>query len=670
MYEMISRFMESFGSKNLLVLDEGQHDALPFELLFGWSEVPEYDLQNARFLLGFGANFLEEGVSPVHGIRALSEMRGDGRGERGRFAFIDSRHSLTAASADTFLPIKPGTHGAVALGIAYVLIKERHYDTSFVEQYVDNFESWVDEQGQSHIGFKDFVVSRYYPERVARITGAPARKIVQLAREFGRNRPSLAMIGQQGWAGTNGLFNSLAVLTLNVLVGNIGKNGGLRIQRNVPYWHLPPVTRDEIAELGLSRPALHASTVAQADRFPLRNDPVWSFCENLPSTYLDTLFVYGANPAFDHPYAKRIRQALEKIPFVVSFAGILDETSEYADLILPDHGYLERWMDSGPIPGIKTAHASVAHPVVQPMFDTRHAGDVLIQLADQIGGGVAQAFPYADFLSTLQNRLQGIFASGRGAVISGSFEESWAQFLKERGWQNLVYESFGEFWHLLVTRGGWRDMVLEETQRSQVIRTPSGKVSLHLNQLSDRLNGAVRSVAAPVSQDDLQRKILNRWGIGEDRDAALLPHFEEPRFEGDEQVYPYYLVVFDVLSNRRGAGSASPLLQEMFGYYHRVYGDSWVELNPATAERHHIKPKDRVRISSTAGSISARAVFNEATEPYTVAIPFGLGHTSCGRYAEGVGVNPYEILVAVSDNLLGKPATLATRVKIERQKGG
>ena len=61
-------------------------------------------------------------------------------------------------------------------------------------------------------------------------------------------------------------------------------------------------------------------------------------------------------------------------------------------------------------------------------------------------------------------------------------------------------------------------------------------------------------------------------------------------------------------------------------------------------------------------------VFNEALQPHCVAVPFGLGHTSCGRYAKGVGVNPYEILAETSDNLVGRPATMATRVRVEKHK--
>lgn len=665
MYEMMSRFLTAFGSNNLLAMSENQNDFVPFELLFGWKAVPEYDVENAQFLLSFGADFLEDGVSPLHGIHAYGRMREGATGRRGRFTLADSRHSLTAASADTYLPIKPGTHGALALGVAYVIIKERYYDASFVRQHVEGFESWVDEKGEKRRGFKEHVLENYYPERVAQITGIPARKIVDVGRDFGRIKPAVAMIGQHGSSGTNGLFNALSVLTLNVLVGNIEKRGGLRVPRVTPYRPAPAVEPDDIARVGLERPALFENG---SDRYPLYGDTASAFCDALEaatSPPVDTLFIYGTNPVFDHPYAKRVRRALDNIPFIVSFATLPDESSEYADVILPEHAYLERWADSGVTPEVRFAHASAGQPVVKPFYDTRPAGDVLLDIARGVGGGVARAFSEDSFFAALQDRLHGVFASGEGAVISGSFEESWIKFLKERGWQNLVYESFEDFWRVLVERGGWWDPASDELPVERVIESPGGKISLVLSQLLEP-GASVGDGAGQKTTADSRAARLASWGIQEKGEAAFLPHFEEPRFQGDEKEYPLNLVVFGVLSNRRGAGSFSPLLQEMFGYYHRVYSDSWVEINPHTAHEHHIRHGDMVRISSEQGSITTRAVFSEMLEPHTIAVPFGMGHTSGGRYAKGVGVNPYEIVAEVSDNLWGKPAGMATRVKIQK----
>jgi anaerobic selenocysteine-containing dehydrogenase len=648
MHEMITRFMQSFGSRNVLAFGDEQYDVLPYQQLFGWKAVPGYDVENAQYLLAFGADFLEDGVSPVNGIHAYSQMRDREKGGRGRLVYADSRHSITAANSDRFLPINAGTHGALALGIAYVLIKERYCDETFVNSYVTGFESWTDADGTTHKGFKDLVLENYYPERVASITGVPARAVVEVARDFGRTRPAVAMTGSHGSGGTNGLINAHAVLSLNILIGNIEKPGGVRMSRETPFRELRPAPTDEVARRGLEKEKI--SDASGGDN-RLSNDAALTFCDNVLSGRpypVDTLFVYGVNPAFDHPYAKRIRQALERIPFVVSFASFNDETSQFADLILPQHTYLEGWMDSGATPSIAFAHAAVSQPVVEPFYDTRHTGDVLIQITQSLGDGVNRAFEHSDFLSTLQYRMHGVYASGEGTVVSGSFEESWVQFLKKRGWQNLVYESFDDFWKVLVEQGGWWDPITEALPPQQWLRTETGKIPLATHRSAGGRRSGDRSTAGLTDN------------------TGLLPLFESPRYSGDENKFPYHLLTFGALSNRNGSGSYSPLLQEMFGYYRRLYWDSWVELNPHTARHHHIDEGEWVTITSDIGSITTRAMFNEAMEPSAVAIPFGMGHTSGGRYAEGVGVNPYEILAEVTDPHWGKPARAATRVKIEK----
>lgn len=665
MTEFISHFMRAFGSDNLVATREGRVESLPFQLLYGWKQVPGYDIANTRFLLSFGANFLEDGASPVHTAVAYGKMRSTTGGkERGRMVSVDCRHSLTSASADEFIPIKPGTHGAFALGVAYVMIKERYYDPSFVAAHVQGFEPWTDAEGTAHKGFQEVVLESYYPERVARITGAPARKIVELAREFGRRRPALALAGQLGTDSTNGLWNALAVQTLNVLVGNVEKTGGLRLPRELPYGPFHSPRPDALPETGEGKRALSRSGSRHS---PFQGDDFLAFCDAVldGKPYpIDTLFVYGTNPAFDHPHARKVRRVLDKIPFIVSFAGIPDETSEYADIILPDHSYLEGWMDSDSAPGTFFPNASVSQPVVDPFYDTRHSGDVLIELSKLLGGQVAESIPYAGFRTALQERYQAVYRSGEGAVISGTFEESWIRFLKERGWHGLVYESFKDFWKILIERGGWWAPVSESLRGEAAILTADGKISLTCVSRAARTSAGEGESGAHETVEE----VLRRSGVREKGDTALVPHYEEPVFAGNKSEYPYVLVTFGVLSNRDGSGSCSPLLQEMFGYYRGVHWDSWVELNPHTAEEHGIREGEWTELTSPEGALKVRAVYNELLEPHTVAVPFGLGHTSGGRYASNIGVNPYEILSEQIDPLWGRPAVAATRVHIRKSK--
>ncbi|HSG29367.1 MAG TPA: molybdopterin dinucleotide binding domain-containing protein, partial [Candidatus Krumholzibacterium sp.] len=133
--------------------------------------------------------------------------------------------------------------------------------------------------------------------------------------------------------------------------------------------------------------------------------------------------------------------------------------------------------------------------------------------------------------------------------------------------------------------------------------------------------------------------------------------------EGDR---PLHLVTFQVLPNRDGEGAYLPMMQEMFGYAVHSPWQTWVEIHPETAAAAGISKGDWVWVESSVGSVRVKAVITPGIMPEVVAIPFGLGHTSGGRYAKGHGVNPNSIIRNLYDMVSGKPATEATKVKISR----
>ena len=92
------------------------------------------------------------------------------------------------------------------------------------------------------------------------------------------------------------------------------------------------------------------------------------------------LIVDGANPVFTTPRAWRVREAFEKVPYIVSFGSFLDETSILSDLILPDHSFLEGWSEGVPESGSLMAVASVAPAAMRPLYQTRATGDVLLEI--------------------------------------------------------------------------------------------------------------------------------------------------------------------------------------------------------------------------------------------------------------------------------------------------
>jgi menaquinone reductase, molybdopterin-binding-like subunit len=145
------------------------------------------------------------------------------------------------------------------------------------------------------------------------------------------------------------------------------------------------------------------------------------------------LLLYEANPIFSAPPALRIRETLAKIPYIVSFGSFIDETSSQADLILPDHAPLESWLDSMPESGSLQAVAGLAPPAVLPLHDTRPMPDVLLGLAHQLGGGVAQALPFATYDAMLRAAFVPLRTRG-GSIDAKTDDDFWDAAQTQGGW--------------------------------------------------------------------------------------------------------------------------------------------------------------------------------------------------------------------------------------------
>ncbi|MBI4236224.1 MAG: molybdopterin-dependent oxidoreductase, partial [Chloroflexi bacterium] len=176
--------------------------------VYGQDRLPTFDIANARSLLSIGADFLETWLSPVQYNRAYGEFR-QGRGRpRGIFIQADSRFSMTAANADTWLPVAPGQEGVLALSIAHVLVSERLADPVAASQLLPG--------GTASL-------AAYAPEAVAAQIGATrdavtAEKIREVAKVLAANKPALVIAGGSAAARSNGLFNVKAALALNYLL--------------------------------------------------------------------------------------------------------------------------------------------------------------------------------------------------------------------------------------------------------------------------------------------------------------------------------------------------------------------------------------------------------------------------------------------------------------------
>ncbi|MBI3002376.1 MAG: molybdopterin-dependent oxidoreductase, partial [candidate division NC10 bacterium] len=420
------RFAEAYGTPNYIRVRcfPPERPALAHQLMQGVTTPLGYDLGEAQLILCFGAGLLESWLGPVHGSQAFARLRRSEDRPRGRFVQVDPRRSPTAAKADQWVPIVPGTDGILALGIANAMIREGLYDRRFVEEHSWGFDDWVDEGGRRHEGFKNLVLKEYGLFTVSATTGVPVRTILEIARDLGTTRPAV-VLGERGPAyGPDDLHTRMAIHSLNALVGNIGIRGGLLVQGELPLAPLPPVRHDETARRGLGHPRVDG---AGGGEYLLVSDVP----QVLPGRILEAnpapinaLFLFATNPLANHPAKEAFARAFGQIPFVVSFSPFMDESAASADLILPDHTFLERWQDDQVTHLAGFSCFSLVRPAATPLHETRNTADVVLQLAKALGGSVAESLRWEKFENLLYEGARGLYEAGRGYVVSTHAEES------------------------------------------------------------------------------------------------------------------------------------------------------------------------------------------------------------------------------------------------------
>lgn len=543
-------------SANHIEYDLFQHQNLIYanQVTMGLSAIPHYNIEHTKYLLSFGADFGSTWLSPAHYTNAYGEMRQGGKdNERGKLVHVEPRMSLTAASADEWVPAKPGTEGILALSMAHVIVEKGYYKGS-------DASSWKS------------TLARYTPAYAASVTDVAAERIEEMAKGFATTRPSLAIGGESLSSYENGVSGLVAVNILNHVAGNIGIKGGV----------IPNPEAEKAGKAG-------------------SNNKISTLIAAANSAKAKALVIYNTNPVFTTPKSAKTAEALKRIPFIASFSSFMDETTAYADIILPSHTPLEDWGDDYTEPSVGYAVATIRQPVVSPVFDTKSVGDIFLTIAKgstvkAASGKAAARFSAQDFADYMKASWKETYSKNRSMSASSA--------------------SFDDFWNKLLQNGGW--WPAEEPKR---------KVTVSATAAAQHIS------ATPA------------------------------KFEGGAE-FPFYLVMYSQAGLRDGKGANLPWIQELPDPMTSVVWGTWVEINPRTARNLGVKEGDFVAIESPFGKINAHVYLFPGIRPDTVAVPIGQGHTLYGRYAKDRGANPIEVLPAKEDAKTGVYALNATRVRI------
>ncbi len=651
---LYSRFTKTYGTPNTI-----SHSAICAESTKGgrWLAMGDYDYSgfdwyNASYIISFGAPILEA-YRPVTGnIAAFGEVRRGGKA-RARFVMIDPRYSVTASKADEWIPVNPGTDGALALGMAHVILTEGLWDRSFVGDFDENSpvkgfetgkaisEDYTTEAGVEEETFKEastyglikwwnIYLKDFTPEIATQKTGVPVETIKRLAREFAKAKPSLTVWGRGSDSWPNGLFSSYAIISLNALSGSIEKVVNHR--PSVKYSEEAiKLEQDEVAEKGTKNQKIDES---KTKKFPQASVVTNNVADNILRDYpypVEVILAWWSNFAHSTPGSKRWEDVFKKVPFVVHHTTHISETSIYADILLPAKTYIEKWGYGHPAGTAGLSRGTTLfQPAVEPLYDCKSETELGLELGKKLG----------EYYPSIKKSFEGIGGE------YGDTDEGYVRARTEEQWK-----VFPGGWDEFRQKGATNHFYKPKTEFS----TTSKKFEFYSGTLKatfEKLN---------MTDEDLDKIQIKVRG-----DVVYVPHFEDPIFIGDKGTYPLSLITYKPMLNQEGRSHNSQWAQEI---YLPLYDTGWTnlaEINPETAEKFGIKDGDTIYVESEIGKIRAKAKVFHGIHPEVVAMAYGQGHFSYGKFAKNRGANPNAITGVMYDHITGMAAFFNTRVKIEK----
>lgn len=372
------------------------------------------DLENCKYFLMMGRNVTES----LHNGETLGWI--DAVAQGAEVVYVDPRYTITASKAKEWLPIRPLTDHAFLLALIHTVIAEQLYDKAFVADYT---------LGLAELKHR---VRTYTPEWAANITEIPAATIRRIAGEMAAKAPAVLVYAPRRMTrSANDLGTGLAVTILNSLFGVWDRKGGIYspIVFEVPEPDLPEFKHAHIAErierggdFDFSNPyvADEHGHIHRADgagvpgRWPIANaqygltNQMWKAIAAQQPYPLKVLLTAGGNGFMSGTNYDTINKAINNLDFFVAADVMPNEMNRYADILLPEASYLERY-DDLQIGGAREGFVAVRMPAMKPLHDTRDAWTICNQLAQRLDLGAY--FPHESIAELLDERLKKVNSS-------------------------------------------------------------------------------------------------------------------------------------------------------------------------------------------------------------------------------------------------------------------
>ena len=698
--EVLTRVLpEIYGTPNCFNHDSICADAekLATGVMDGTYDYHDYDWEHLECAILWGADPIASNRQKAHARRALPEAL-----RRGAAVYVvDPRRSMTAelvekkarSDAGCWVPVVPGTDGALASAIARAILAEGLWNRDYVGDFEDGKNLFAEASqlkgGVDESSFKERFtrgVCTWWneelfdktPEWAEAETGVPASAIVQMARMFaGAGQRAVSWISPGVAMSARGLYSGMACYALNGLVGSVGAEGGVLAFPSLPVEKLPSTEpyRDEVARRACSQPRVDApqrpdflcSKAGRAHRAPVTN----LIPEAIEGGRVDTLVAYWCNFPFSCTGAKWWERALEKLPFLVHVTTHISEMSQFADIVLPAcHHLFETW-GFARCRQNKRSSVVLEQPCVEAFGESRNdEAGLAFALAEKLAN---RGFPAVlDFFQReCADPCTGAAPTSGDELAEYALKAMTAPFWRPDGAGNAGVSE--RAWRVFLAKGFWETDPVCGRQKGETpspLPTQTGRFEFE----SGALRRAFEEHARRFGLDP--EGSAASLGYGARGRKSLVPHYEPPVRKGSECEFPFVFSQHRSIANLEGRSANAPL-------YHKLKrldpgdepGDDVVKIHPTDMERLGLRSGDMVRMSSPEGSIVVRAKAWDGTRPGVVVKCYGQGHWAYGQVAardfdRGIprGGNNNEIIPAEWERASGATARHGglTRVRIER----
>jgi anaerobic selenocysteine-containing dehydrogenase len=310
---------------------------------------------HSRYVIAWASN--------IHGNNVhLWPFIVEARRKGAKLVVIDPYRTRTAACADWYLPINPGTDGALALAMMHVIIGEGLHDADYVTKYTLGFEQLSEK------------VKAYPPERVAQWTGIAADDIRKLAREYATVRPSVIRLNYGVQRSDGGGMATRAIAMLPCITGSWKEvGGGMQMSTSGAFGlNKDALTRPDLKPEGLKHPPRSVNMVELGKALNTLSDPA-----------VKALFVYNSNPAAVCPNHNEVVRGLKRTDLLtVVHEQFFTDTTDYADIVLPATTFFEH-------KDLQAAYGhyylQVSDQAIEPLGECRANVEVFRALAQRMG---------------------------------------------------------------------------------------------------------------------------------------------------------------------------------------------------------------------------------------------------------------------------------------------